>query len=60
MTIRGLVILGNEDVGTFDVKTNEVAVVIHKVSTSFQELLEFASENGLTVELLLKPEYEQA
>lgn len=58
MAIQGIVTLDGEEIGTFDMNyREEIVVVLHKVSHSFEDVLELATENGMTVALALKLDF---
>lgn len=52
----GLVMMNDDTVGVFDLDDNEkITVHLHKGSGTLKETLEFATENGIPLSLVLTP-----
>lgn len=59
MTVKGFITLDDEDIGTFEIFAGgSVHIVLTKASMSFADVVEFASENGMTIALALRPDFE--
>lgn len=57
--VRGVITLDGEDIGIFEIfASGLVQVEFTKIANNLPDVLEFASENGMTVALGLRPSYD--
>lgn len=58
--VRGVVCLDGEDIGIFEIFIGgHVRMGFTKVANTLEDVLEFASDNGMTLSLSLRPEFDE-
>lgn len=56
----GVITLDGEPIGTFTADGNLIMVMFNKGAADFVETLEWASEQGMSLGMMLKPDFETA
>jgi hypothetical protein len=57
MILKGSVTLDGQPIGSFQVESHDLDIAFNKGETSLEETMEFATEHGMRLGLMLEPEF---